>query len=88
MSKKHSSKFFRAYFAPPNSSESESPSRVPGSTTDGPATLNEVVAATGDTARAVLDAAIQGGADCLLVLAVPDATDGSREAHETGVGTL
>ena len=52
MSKKHSSKFFRAYFASPNKCRARShPSRVPRSTAGRTSYATEVVTATGDTAR-------------------------------------
>ncbi len=84
MSKKHSSKFFRAYFASPNKADPEQPSRVP----DRPVGPKEVVTATGGAAMAALSVAVQGDADRISLLAVPEDAVGFRDVHDAGVGTL
>ncbi|MDA4134055.1 MAG: hypothetical protein OK441_00615 [Thaumarchaeota archaeon] len=84
MSKKHSSKFFRTYFASPDKTEPEAPNGLPRSIPDRPLGRTEVVTEPGDTAIAGAENIAQGVADCSPGLTGPDDLSGHGPTLDLG----
>jgi len=84
MSKKHSSRFFRTYFASPDKTESEAPDRVPVSIPEGPLGRTETVAVPGDTVIADGEHTAKEVVVRSLPLAVPDDMPGHGPAFNPG----
>jgi hypothetical protein len=87
MSKKHSSRFFRTYFASPDRTESETPDIVPRSIPGGPPGRTETVTASGDTAIADAEDTAQGVVDRSLALVDSEDVNGHGPALDLGAET-
>ena len=87
MSKKHSSRFFRTYFASPDRTESETPDIVPRSIPGGLPGRTETVAVSPDTAIAGVEDTAQGIVDRSLALVDSEDMNGRGPALDLGAET-
>jgi hypothetical protein len=84
MSKKHSSKFFRTYFATADTTDSEAPDRVPRNIPDRPLRRTEAVTASGGTAMADAGHTQQELVDLSPAFGVPEDMVGRDPAFDPG----